>query len=184
MAPATRRILLLLVLLAAAIALPPFLGIYYVRFATQIAIYGMAAVSIDLLLGYTGLITFGQVGAVRRRRLCGRHADGLRLSRPHRGPAARDPDLDGVRARHRRAVAAHARLPVHHGDARVRPDGLLFQPEPARLGRRRRLHACRNAMRSADFRSPITARSTTSYLCCSSSSCGFRTASCARNSAW
>jgi branched-chain amino acid transport system permease protein len=60
MAPNTRRILLLLILLAAAIALPSFLGIYYVRFATQIAIYGMAAVSIDLLLGYTGLITFGQ----------------------------------------------------------------------------------------------------------------------------
>ena len=42
--------------------LPPWLGIYYVRFATQIAIYGMAALSIDLLLGYTGLITFGQAG--------------------------------------------------------------------------------------------------------------------------
>jgi branched-chain amino acid transport system permease protein len=55
-----RRELLLLTLLAVAIVLPPYLGIYYVRFATQIAIYGMAALSIDLLLGYTGLITFGQ----------------------------------------------------------------------------------------------------------------------------
>jgi branched-chain amino acid transport system permease protein len=55
-----RRELLLLMLLAAAIVLPPWLGIYYVRFATQIAIYGMAALSVDLLLGYTGLITFGQ----------------------------------------------------------------------------------------------------------------------------
>jgi branched-chain amino acid transport system permease protein len=62
MAPATRRNLLLLALFAAAVALPPWLGIYYTRFATQIAIYGMAAVSIDLLLGYTGLITFGQAG--------------------------------------------------------------------------------------------------------------------------
>ena len=42
--------------------LPPWLGIYYMRFATQIAIYGMAALSVDLLLGYTGLITFGQAG--------------------------------------------------------------------------------------------------------------------------
>jgi branched-chain amino acid transport system permease protein len=56
----SRRALIILLLLAAAIVLPPWFGIYYTRFATQIAIYGMAALSIDLLLGYTGLITFGQ----------------------------------------------------------------------------------------------------------------------------
>src|SRR5688500_18463419 len=55
-----RRRLLVLLLIATAIVLPPYLGIYYTRFATQIAIYGMAALSVDLLLGYTGLITFGQ----------------------------------------------------------------------------------------------------------------------------
>ena len=55
-----RRGVLLLLLLAVAIVLPPYFGTYYTRFATQIAIYGMAALSVDLLLGYTGLITFGQ----------------------------------------------------------------------------------------------------------------------------
>src|SRR5689334_25242391 len=55
-----RRTMLLLLLLAGAIVLPPWFGTYYTRFATQIAIYGMAALSVDLLLGYTGLITFGQ----------------------------------------------------------------------------------------------------------------------------
>ena len=55
-----RRGALLFVLLAVAIALPPYCGTYYTRFATQIAIYGMAALSVDLLLGYSGLITFGQ----------------------------------------------------------------------------------------------------------------------------
>lgn len=55
-----RRTILLLLLVAVAVVLPPYFGIYYTRFATQIAIYGMAALSIDLLLGYTGLITFGQ----------------------------------------------------------------------------------------------------------------------------
>src|SRR5712671_4004239 len=55
-----RRSLLLLLLLAVAIVLPPYFGTYHTRFATQIAIYGMAALSVDLLLGYTGLITFGQ----------------------------------------------------------------------------------------------------------------------------
>jgi branched-chain amino acid transport system permease protein len=60
MALVGRRAVLLLLLLASAIVLPPWFGTYYIRFATQIAIYGMAALSIDLLLGYTGLITFGQ----------------------------------------------------------------------------------------------------------------------------
>jgi branched-chain amino acid transport system permease protein len=55
-----RRGALLLMLLAVAIVLPRYFGTYYVRFATQIAIYGMAALSVDLLLGYSGLITFGQ----------------------------------------------------------------------------------------------------------------------------
>src|SRR5258708_24130789 len=55
-----RRGALLLLLLGVAIALPPYCGTYYTRFATQIAIYGMAALSVDLLLGYGGLITFGQ----------------------------------------------------------------------------------------------------------------------------
>jgi branched-chain amino acid transport system permease protein len=57
-----RREVILILLLACAVVLPPWLGTYYVRFATQIAIYGMAALSVDLLLGYTGLITFGQAG--------------------------------------------------------------------------------------------------------------------------
>src|SRR5438309_6446602 len=60
MARLPRRGVLLAVLLAAAVVLPPWFGLYYTRFATQIAIYGMAALSVDLLLGYGGLITFGQ----------------------------------------------------------------------------------------------------------------------------
>src|SRR6266404_926397 len=55
-----RRGALLLLLLAVTIVLPPYCGTYYTRFATQIAIYGMAALGVDLLLGYGGLITFGQ----------------------------------------------------------------------------------------------------------------------------
>ena len=47
MAMLGRRGLLLLALLAAAILLPPWFGTY-TRFATQIAIYGMAALSVDL----------------------------------------------------------------------------------------------------------------------------------------
>jgi branched-chain amino acid transport system permease protein len=55
-----RHLMIVFVLLVLAIVLPPYLGVYFTRFATQIAIYGMAALSVNLLLGYTGLITFGQ----------------------------------------------------------------------------------------------------------------------------
>ena len=60
MPPPSRRTLLFLALLALALAVPLMHSIYYTRFATQIAMYGMAAVSVDLLLGYAGMITFGQ----------------------------------------------------------------------------------------------------------------------------
>jgi branched-chain amino acid transport system permease protein len=56
----SRRTLLHLALLAVALAVPLLRDVYYTRFATEIAIYGMAAVSVDLLLGYGGLVTFGQ----------------------------------------------------------------------------------------------------------------------------
>jgi branched-chain amino acid transport system permease protein len=56
----TRRTLLFVALLVIAAAVPALGNTYDTRFATQIAIYGMAALSVDLLLGYGGLITFGQ----------------------------------------------------------------------------------------------------------------------------
>src|SRR5262249_7917169 len=142
-----RRGVLLLLLLAAAIVLPPYFGTYYTRFATQIAIYGMAALSIDLLLRYTRLIPLRPAARlyrahhlrtgrlVRRRRICRRNADGLRRHRGRRGVAVRGRCLHAGRIGDRSAFAAHPRLPVHHGDARIRADGLLFRPEPAQLRR-------------------------------------------------
>jgi branched-chain amino acid transport system permease protein len=47
-----------LIALAAAV---PLLGhVFYTRLATQIAIFGMVALSVDLLIGYGGMLTFGQ----------------------------------------------------------------------------------------------------------------------------
>jgi len=55
----SRRRLVLLILLLLAVAVPALQNIYYTRLATEIAILGLAALSVDLLLGYTGLVSFG-----------------------------------------------------------------------------------------------------------------------------
>lgn len=55
-----RREWLLVALLAALALAVPLLGdTFYTKFATRIAIYGMAALSVDILLGYAGLVSFG-----------------------------------------------------------------------------------------------------------------------------
>jgi branched-chain amino acid transport system permease protein len=48
------------VLIVLAAAIPALDNVFYTRLATQIAIYGMVALSVDLLVGYGGLLTFGQ----------------------------------------------------------------------------------------------------------------------------
>lgn len=55
----TNRWLLLIILLAAMYLLPLFCGPYYLKFATRILIYGLAAVALDLVVGFGGLISFG-----------------------------------------------------------------------------------------------------------------------------
>jgi branched-chain amino acid transport system permease protein len=49
----------ILVLAALALAVPLLGDTYYTKFATRVAIYGMAALSVDILLGYAGLVSFG-----------------------------------------------------------------------------------------------------------------------------
>jgi branched-chain amino acid transport system permease protein len=51
-----------LALIAAVIllaVLPPFLGIYYGNLVTRMMILGIFAMSLDLLIGFTGLVSFG-----------------------------------------------------------------------------------------------------------------------------
>jgi branched-chain amino acid transport system permease protein len=50
---------IILVLAALALAVPLLGDTYYTKFATRVAIYGMAALSVDILLGYAGLVSFG-----------------------------------------------------------------------------------------------------------------------------
>jgi branched-chain amino acid transport system permease protein len=55
-----RTLAALAVVLIMAISLPFFADVFYTRLATQVAIYGLVALSVDLLVGYAGLLTFGQ----------------------------------------------------------------------------------------------------------------------------
>ena len=133
-----RRGLLLLLLLAAAIVLPPYFGTYYTRFATQIAIY-MAALSIDLLLGYTGLITFGQAALFG----VGAYAAGMLTVYGVTEAFVVWPCAVAVSMLvalgYRSALAAHRGfqfIMVTLAFAQMP----LFRPEPAQLGRRRQLH--------------------------------------------
>jgi branched-chain amino acid transport system permease protein len=59
-AMADRREYLIVAFLAIVALAVPLLGdTYYIKFATRIAIYGLAALSVDILLGYAGLVSFG-----------------------------------------------------------------------------------------------------------------------------
>ena len=62
---------------------------YYVNVATQMLIYAVFALGLNVLVGYAGLVTLGHAGAVRRRRLCRRHADQRRLRLHRRWRSAR-----------------------------------------------------------------------------------------------
>src|SRR5438034_1738760 len=51
-----------LVLVVLLIAVPPFLSSYWVGLLTQVAIFAILAMSLDILLGYTGLPSLGHAG--------------------------------------------------------------------------------------------------------------------------
>jgi len=54
------RLLFYVALVALAAAVPLYGDVFYTRLATQILILGMVALSVDLLIGYGGMVTFGQ----------------------------------------------------------------------------------------------------------------------------
>jgi branched-chain amino acid transport system permease protein len=58
------RWLLAAALLAVGLAVPLVAGEFATKFVTRILIYGLAAVSLDLLLGYAGLVSFGHAAFV------------------------------------------------------------------------------------------------------------------------
>ena len=128
-------IIVALALVLAPLGLPPFA----MTLLTEAVILGLFAMSLDLMFGYTRLVSFGHAAADRLRRLC------LRLdAAAHRHAAL----VRGVRGRavdrrhgHRRRLDVHAgdRRLLLDADARLRPAALrhLVQMDlgDGRLGR-------------------------------------------------
>tara|TARA_R110002072_G_scaffold202352_1_gene360133 strand:+ start:40 stop:972 length:933 start_codon:yes stop_codon:yes gene_type:complete len=54
-----REWMLILALAAIALVVPLFGDTFYTKFATRILIFGMAALAVDILLGYAGLVSLG-----------------------------------------------------------------------------------------------------------------------------
>ena len=113
-------------------------NVFVLTLFTRIMIYALAAASLNLILGYGGMVSFGHAAYLG----IGGYAVGILAHRRHRlrlhpvaGGARR---LGAVRAGDRRAVAAHPRRLFHHDHAGLRADGLLPRLGLAALRRRRR----------------------------------------------
>ena len=50
---------ILAALLVAALLMPPFGGPYAVKFTTRVLVFAIFVLSLDLLIGITGLVSFG-----------------------------------------------------------------------------------------------------------------------------
>jgi branched-chain amino acid transport system ATP-binding protein/branched-chain amino acid transport system permease protein len=57
--PRPAVVVVLAVLLVAAIVLPFFVGTYGIKFATRVVVLAIFVVSLDFLIGITGLVSFG-----------------------------------------------------------------------------------------------------------------------------
>ena len=92
---------------------------------TRIVILAIAAVSLNLIMGYGGMVSFGHAAYLG----IGGYAVGILAKEGINSGFVQWPlalvAVGAVRARRRRAVAAHARRLLHHDHARLRADGLL-----------------------------------------------------------
>ncbi len=111
-------------------------NVFIMTLFTRIVILAIAAVSLNLIMGYGGMVSFGHAAYLG----IGGYAVGILA---HEGigsgfiqwPVALA-RLRAVRAGHRGAVAAHPRRLFHHDHARLRADDLLCRRQPRSLRRR------------------------------------------------
>ena len=141
--PAWPAVLAWLVALGALARLPPLLdgdaGKFYIELLSKVMIMAIFALSLQLLIGYTGLVSLGHAAyfaaAAYATAMLAPQSGGQRLAVDGCGDGRRG--HAGVARRH--AGAAHARHLLHHGHAGLRPDGLFRLPRH-QAGRRQRWH--------------------------------------------
>ena len=129
-------------LFAALLLLPLYVQLTGDRFTltlfTRIVIMALAAVSLNLILGFGGMMSFGHAAYLG----IGGYAVGMLAHEGIVSGFVQWPVALAASALYalvdRRAVAAHARRLLHHDHARLRADGLLHHLRHRPLRRRRR----------------------------------------------
>ena len=111
-------------------------GTYPLTVAGRIMIFAIAAVSLDLILGYGGLVSFGHAAFIG----LGAYAVGILMDAGlEEGllllPAAMLAAAVFAAA-DRRRVAEDPRRALHHDHPGLRPDGLFHHDQPVGLWRR------------------------------------------------
>jgi ABC-type branched-chain amino acid transport system, permease component len=109
-------------------------NIFVLTLFTRIVIFALAAASLNLIMGYGGMMSFGHAAYLG----IGGYAVGMLAAEgigsgfhPVAGGAG---GLGAVRACRRRALLAHPRRLLHHDHAGFRADGLLHRIRLARYG--------------------------------------------------
>ena len=142
-AVAVRRDIVLPALIFAIFALLPAVAAltsrqYLIDVGARMMVFAVAAVALDLLVGYAGLMLLRSRRIHRARRLCGRYLVGARHRRgPHR-LAGSHSGFDAVCLAHRHRLSAHARRLFHHDHACLWTDGLFHRHVARSLWRRQR----------------------------------------------
>ena len=112
--------------------------LFYVSFASRVMIYAIAATSLNLVLGYGGMISFGHAAFVGTGAYVGSILVAEGVTSAFIGWPAAIAVLGARRLDHRRDLAAHARRVLHHDHARLRADDVLPGQLDEGVRRRRR----------------------------------------------
>ena len=131
-------------------------------------VFAVAAVALDLLVGYARADFLRPCGVHRARRLCRRHSVRSWHRRRARRAASRHRRVDAVRLAHRHCVPADQGRLFHHDHARLRADGLFHRHVACALWRRQRADASRRATPSPACR---CSRATARFIILPSSAC-------------
>jgi len=134
-----RSLAVFIVLLGFPLVMSAIDNLFYVSFASRVIIYAIAATSLNLVLGYGGMISFGHAAFVGAGAYAASICIAEGVTSAWLGWPAGDRRRGARGVADRRGVAAHARRVLHHDHARLRADGVLTRQFDEGVRRRRRL---------------------------------------------